>query len=113
MCSHLTHAVLQIVYGSVFIRLSGHQRSSVLPADGLLLFRRVNNAFIHQLRISFCPENLPVPQYLRANAGKLHCQIGVLIIDGIEDEVLIYLWGTSLRCNTGVNKGPLRLINSL
>lgn len=43
-------------------------------------FRRLKNAFVHRLILSFGTENLPVLYYLRGNANDLQCRVSVLRI---------------------------------
>lgn len=38
----------------------------------------LNNAFIHRLAFDFRQPNLPLLEYLKANASDLHCQVGAL-----------------------------------
>ncbi|KAH7707705.1 hypothetical protein AAVH_25061 [Aphelenchoides avenae] len=51
------------------------------------LFRRVNNAFIHQLTLNFCREDLRLAQYLRENVGNLQCQLRVLRTRSTSDAI--------------------------
>lgn len=51
-----------------------------------MLFRRVSNAFIGQLRMSFRRNDPPLLYHLKANADNLQCQIRSLQVEVDDDE---------------------------
>lgn len=65
------------------------------------LSRRVNNAFVHRLRLDFRVANLPLLYHLRANADNLQCQTKVLHVAASEDEI-----DYALICFLGVHLKP-------
>lgn len=52
-----------------------------------MLFRRVNNAFIHRLTLSFHRMDLALPYYLRTNADELQCHVRILRIEGVAEAI--------------------------
>lgn len=92
-----------MINDEVCVRLVKDQRMMTLASsehDLDALFYRVNNTFIHRLRLSFSPGNLPFPGYLRASANDLQCRIGILSIHGsVEkiDDALVHFLGAHLK----------------
>lgn len=77
---------LQATNGSVDIKLLQHggdwTRNATRGEQALeTLVRRINNAYIHRLTLSFHRMDLPLPYYLRANADRLRYHVRALSID--------------------------------
>lgn len=51
------------------------------------LYRRVNNAFVDRLELSFHPEDSILLYHLRASASHLQCQIGALRVQAKSVEI--------------------------
>ncbi|KAH7712431.1 hypothetical protein AAVH_20235, partial [Aphelenchoides avenae] len=65
-----------------------------------IVFRRVNNAFVRRLTLSFDRAHLPPLNHLRANAKKLQCHIRALRIESTEaaiDYALVDFLGAHLK----------------
>lgn len=90
-------------YSSLYIRLLEDDDVEVTvaaPCDQHpdVLFHRINDAFVHELAISFNRHELPRLHYLRENSSDLQCKIRVLTIDaftggteGIHDDLFGFL----------------------
>lgn len=98
--------VLQIVHAYVRIQLFNDVDDAMVGASGeedlQMIFRRVNNAFVHRLALSFRSENLPFLYHLRANSNDLQCRVKALHIENVDnaaeiDYTLVGFLGVHLK----------------
>lgn len=97
--------MLQTAPGHVYIRLLEEDDNAEVVVGQTqqymeIVFRRVNNAFVRRLTLSFDRAHLPPLNHLRANAKKLQCHIRALRIESTEaaiDYALVDFLGAHLK----------------